>query len=99
MPAAPTGVVANAGDRQVSLTWTAPADSGGSPVTSYVASVSSAEGIYPVTGIAGTTTTITGLHNGTAYTFTVAATNTGGTGPSSAPVNTNSPPLPLGCGV
>src|SRR4029077_4798934 len=38
-----------------------------------------------------TTTTVTGLTNGTSYTFKVAASNASGTGPASSPSNAVTP--------
>ena len=87
-PAAPTGVTASAGDASAVVSWTAPAD-GGSTITGYTVTPyvgSTAQVAKTVTGNPpGTTTTVTGLTNGTAYTFRVSATNAVGTGPSSAP--------------
>ena len=93
-PGAPTGVTAMAGDRTAVVAWTAPAD-GGSTISSYT--------VTPyVGGVAQTPTTVTGnppspsaavtgLTNGTTYTFTVTATNAVGTGPVSAPSNAVTP--------
>lgn len=79
-PGAPADVSATAGDRQVTVDWTAPADDGGSAITSYT--VTSSPGGKTVTvGGAKRTATVTGLTNGTTYTFTVTATNSVGTGP------------------
>lgn len=83
VPSAPTGVAATAGDGRATVSWSPPATQG-SPVTSYT--VTAAPGGATVTvPAAETTATMTGLTNGTAYTFTVTATNSSGSGPSSAP--------------
>ncbi len=88
VPAAPTGVSAVAGNAMANVSWTAPAN-GGSPVMSYtitpfIAGVAQAP--TTITGSPpGTSTPITGLTNGTAYTFTVQAANAVGPGPASSP--------------
>ena len=78
-PAAPTGVGAVAGDGQATVSWTAPAD-GGSPITGYTVTTSPGGATTPASG---TSVLVTGLSNGTPYTFTVTATNSAGTGPAS----------------
>jgi len=90
LPGAPTNVVATGGNGEATVTWTPPADGGGSPITAY--NVTSSPGGNTVT-VTGTTATVTGLTNGTAYTFTVNATNGQGTGPDSAPSNAVTPGL------
>ena len=87
----PTGLSGVAGDRSVALSWTAPASDGGSPITSYrITPFIGANAQTPInTGTAGTSYTVGSLTNGTAYTFTVAATNSVGTGSPS----TATPPL------
>jgi len=93
-PGAPTGVSASAGNGSATVTWTAPSN-GGSPITSYTVTPyigSVAQTPTPVSGNPpATSTTINGLANGTAYTFTVSATNGVGTGPASAPSNSVTP--------
>ena len=90
-PGAPTGVTASnvsgiafgsAPEAQVS--WTAPVSTGGSPITSYTVTSSGGQTCSTANG-STTTCFFEGLTAGTAYTFTVAATNAIGTGPSSAP--------------
>src|SRR5206468_3361575 len=82
-PGAPTGVSAIAGDAQATVSWTPPASDGGSPITSYT--VTSSAGDTAAVAGSATSATVTGLTNGTIYTFTVTATNAVGTGPASAP--------------
>jgi hypothetical protein len=93
-PAAPTGVTAVAGNGSATVSWTAPSD-GGSPITSYTVTPYAGTTALHTTTISGTppatSTTITNLSNGTAYTFTVTATNGIGTGPPSSASNAVTP--------
>ena len=94
VPGAPTGVTATAGNASALVSWTAPGLNGGSAITSYtVTSQSSLFGtpVRTCTTTGATSCTVTGLTNGIAYTFTVAATNSAGTGPSSAASNSVTP--------
>jgi hypothetical protein len=76
-PGAPTSVVATASSGQVSVAFVAPASSGGASITSYT--VTSSPGGLTASG-SSSPIVVTGLTNGTAYTFTVAAINSAGTG-------------------
>lgn len=88
VPGAPTGVVATADVASASVAFTAPADNGGAAITSYT--VTSDPG--NITGTcASSPCTVTGLTNGTAYTFTVRATNSAGTGSASVASNSVTP--------
>jgi large repetitive protein len=87
-PGAPRGVAAKAGDAQVTVSFKAPTSNGGSPITAYT--VTSSPGHITVHG-AGSPITVTGLTNGTAYTFTAKATNAAGTGPASIKSNKVTP--------
>jgi hypothetical protein len=93
VPGAPTISAATAGDSQVTVSFSAPASDGGSPITSYT--VTSSPGGITATGTNANPIIVTGLTNGTAYTFTVAATNAIGTGPSSAPSVSVVPTIPI----
>ena len=81
-PAAPTAVTAIAGNGQATITWTAPAN-GGLAITGYkiVPYAGTTAGTTTSVGATPTSATVSGLSNGTAYTFTVAATSATGTGP------------------
>ncbi len=81
-PDTPTKPTATRGDRSATITWTKPA-SNGTPITGYTITSSPAGITKTVTGGDTLTTTMGGLTNGTAYTFTVTATNTAGTSPTS----------------
>jgi hypothetical protein len=84
IPGAPTNLMAVAGDAQVSLSFDAAPD-GGSPITSYVVSVSPSAGTDSGAGTATLTRTISGLTNGVSYTFTITAVNAFGNGAASTP--------------
>ena len=80
VPGAPTGVTAAPGNLSALVSWTAAA-ANGATISGYT--VTSSPGGKTCT-TAGTSCTVTGLTNGTSYTFTVRATNAVGTGPASA---------------
>jgi hypothetical protein len=87
VPAAPTGVTATAGNASATVSWTAPAN-GGSPITMYTVTPYLAGVAQTPTQVSAspplTSTTVSGLANGSSYTFTVSAANAVGAGPPSA---------------
>ncbi len=86
---APTSSVATAGDTQVSVSFVAPSNTGGTSITGYTVTVSPAD-VAPVNG-AASPIVVTGLTNGQTYTFTVTADNSAGTGPASSASNPATP--------
>ncbi|WNB86359.1 Ig-like domain-containing protein [Cellulomonas sp. ATA003] len=98
-PGAPTIGQATAGDASATVSWTAPAVSGNGPITGYTirAYTQAAPDVVATTAtVAGDATagTVTGLTNGTAYTFRVVATNAAGAGPESERSNEVQPLAP-----
>tara|TARA_R110000803_G_scaffold206154_1_gene273238 strand:+ start:1497 stop:2423 length:927 start_codon:yes stop_codon:yes gene_type:complete len=93
-PGVPTSVVATGGSASASVTFTAPAFTGGpAGVTAYT--VTSSPGGLTGTG-ASSPISVTGLTNGTAYTFTVTATGASGISAPSASSNSVTPLVPIG---
>ncbi len=91
LPFAPSGVTATAGDQSATVTWTA-AGGNGTAITGNVIKAYQGTTLVSSTSVGNVTSgTVTGLTNGTAYTFTVTATNDAGTGPASAVSNAVTP--------
>lgn len=67
-----TDVEASAGDEQASVSFTSPSDQGGADITEY--RVTDSTGAHGATG-SSSPITVTGLTNGTSYTFNVWAIN------------------------
>ena len=84
VPGAPASLTATAGDGEVFLEWTAPADDGGSPVTDYEYRYAAGDGVPEDTPwqSAGQSLerTVAALTNGQQYAFEVRARNRAGPG-------------------
>lgn len=91
VPGAPIIGTATAGVAQASVPYTEPVSNGNSPITSYTATSNPGNFTSTLTQEGSGTIVVTGLTNGTAYTFTVTATNAIGTGPASAASNSVTP--------
>jgi hypothetical protein len=95
VPSAPVNVVASSGNAQATVTWSAPASSGSSPITAYT--VTSTSGNIKLSTGDGMKTTLTvgGLTNGMTYSFDVVASNGSGSGPAarSNPVTPTATPM------
>ncbi len=91
IPGAPLNVKATAGNAQATVSFSAPVPDGGSAITGYTVTSNPAGGTDVNAGSTATTHSITGLKNGTAYTFRVTASKAAGTGPASTPSNSITP--------
>ena len=87
-PGPPTNVAATPGNAQAIVSFTPPINNGGVAITSYT--VTADPGGATMTGSASPVT-MSGLLNGTGYTFTVTATNSIGTSPPSTATATVTP--------
>ena len=101
-PGAPTSVLADPLSTSATVSWTPPTATGGAVVTDYT--VTALDSTTPANGnetcsTSGTTCDVTGLTEGDSYTFVVTATNSVGTGASSAPSPSvvADPPAQFGC--
>lgn len=103
LPAAPTGLTVTGGNAQAVLSWTAPSVSAQTPITDYREQFSSDNGAtwstFSAAASTATSATITGLSNGTAYVFRVAAVNALGTGAYTAASSAVTPAAAAGVTV
>jgi fibronectin type 3 domain-containing protein len=103
-PGAPVRLAATAGQGQITLSWTAPASSGVSPVTGYdiyVGSTQAFRGGQPqfVSQGPGTSYVVKGLSGGATYYFKVAAVSAQGSGPASEVASATVEPQPTAPGA
>jgi titin len=99
-PLNPTNPRAVPGNAAATVSWTAPTTNNGAAITGYrVTPYIGTTAQTTVTVGTALSTTITGLTNGTAYTFKIAAINSRGTGPqsgASAAITVGAPLAPTG---
>ena len=94
VPGAPLGVTLTSGNGSMTVSFTAPSN-GGTDITRYTITATPVGGGPALTATGtGSPITVTGLVNGTRYTFTVAASNGLGTSPVSAPSEPAAPCIP-----
>ena len=98
VPGVPRNLAASVNsDTQITLTWDAPLDNGGSSITGYTVqykkNADASWSTWATNGETDRDAPITGLTSSTLYNFRVAAVNSIGTGPYTAQVNatTNAP--------
>ena len=93
-PDAPTIGTATAINSEATVPFTAPSSDGGSAITYYTATSSPGDITGTLSQAGSGSITVTGLSNGTPYTFTVTATNAIGTSLASAASSSITPQAP-----
>lgn len=93
VPSAPTNLTGVAGDRKVTVSFVAPAQTGGAPITGYQYSLDGGVS-WASAGTAASPVIITGLINTATYFIRLRAVNSVGPGPSSAPLGISLPAVP-----
>ena len=78
VPGAPTNLLADGGDEQVTLSWQAPENDGGLAITDYEYQINGSGGGWVSIDSTLTAHTVTGLVNGTIYVFQVRAVSAAG---------------------
>ncbi|MBK9740799.1 MAG: fibronectin type III domain-containing protein [Actinobacteria bacterium] len=100
LPDGPTSVAAKAGSAQATVSWVAPASTGGSPITSFVVQQSTDAGSTwtatagSPTAATATSLVVAGLPNGVNVTFRAAAVTAVGQGPFSTATSVVRPEAP-----
>lgn len=100
VPSAPTFQSGIRGDKQITLSWSVPSSDGGSSILDYTVQyklLGTADSTYVTasSSITSTSYTVTGLTNGTGYTFRVRARNAVGSGAWSATINRSPAAAPI----
>jgi uncharacterized protein YjbI with pentapeptide repeats len=85
-PGSPTGVTATSGNQQLALSWTAPVNDGGSPITGYVVAGSYGN-VAAACQSTATSCMVSSLKNGHVYRVRILADNANGKGPYSATID------------
>ena len=91
-PGAPADLAVTSGDGWVDVTWTAPTDDGGAPVTHFEVDIDRTGGW--IRASRSSSHRVNQLTNGTAYTFRVRAVNAAGGGEPSAAVSATPATVP-----
>jgi phospholipase C len=99
-PSAPLAVSATPGDGTATLHWKAPAQTNGSAITAYRATPHQGSFTLPTVSFPASASSgiVTGLTNGSSYTFTISAVNGRGAGTSATagPIVVGAPIAPTG---